>query len=886
MHTKSKIWRLSALAAAMVTAYQAPALAQEEDKKDDQKDVEVIQIRGFAASQQENLNVKRFSSQVVDAITAEDIGKFPDKNVGDALQRIPGVAVERRFGEADGVSIRGLDPSLSMTYLNNQAIATAQWFEGYRPTRGFRSDMLASELVAGLEVYKSPQADLNAGSIGGTVNIKTRRPLDLDPNIFRGSIEYQYSENAERWDPALSGLYSWKSEDETWGVLATVSHQERFTTYDGMENYYGAGISNKLVDDTSGATNATWGAGHAVFQQQRERSAFNLTAQYRPTDALDITANYLHFSLAANNVNSNYLVVPGRAGTIRNVTDTQEFGAGTGALKHDIYLSDITGDPGNDYWFGPDTFFRNTEPTAETFDVEIDYQHDNFDAHFQLGQTEASGDIKVFGFFGKINTSNMDQAGLTGDEQLTLDLTGNKLGVTFDGFDPTDPNSYPLEFREDNAHITDSNKQRYAQADFEIPVDMGPVIAIKTGLKYHTLTQERHLYNFTSNIPDSILENTPTIGDLSFVDTECGLFEGQRKDTTLTCLPLFDLNGVKDFSLEYAGFTKQRESLNDFYEITEDRIAAYAMAKFDGENYRGNFGLRYVDYQLDSIANQYNAGDDVWIENVKTENDYTEVLPSLNLAYNINEDLIVRFAAAKVIALPNYEDLKNTFSFNDTTFTGSAGNPFLNPWSAKQFDLGIEWYFDEASLASITYFRKDIDDFLFGFSAEESVPGYEQKFIINRTRNGGSAELDGIEAQFQTELGYGFGMVANYTWTDASVTNEEGVSGLNLPGNSEKMWNVTGYWENETYSARIMANHRGGFFNGFRIGTASLTEDFTSVDVALSAEVNEYLTLNLQGLNLTGELYRTQNSQENWGGIFQLINDGGTRWFVNASVKF
>ncbi|GMG85980.1 TonB-dependent receptor [Biformimicrobium ophioploci] len=880
-----------ALALAGVTA--PLAMAQEEQQKDKKVDViEEVEVVGFKASLEKAIDAKRYATMVMDSITAEDIGKFPDKNIGDALMRIPGVGIERRFGEADGVSIRGLDPALSLTYLNGQAISTAQWFEGYRPTRGFRSDMLAAELVSSLEVYKSPRADLPDGSVGGVVNIKTAKPLDLDANTMRASFESQYSENAERWDPAYSGLYSWKSDDEKIGFLVTASHQERFTTYDAMENYYGTGVGSKNVDPDGGYTNATWGAGHAIFQQQRERTAYNFTAQYRPTERLDITANYLNFDLSADNVNSNYLVIPGRTNDISNVTASQQFPAGNGILRHDSILANVSGDGGDDYWFGPDSFFRNTNPEAQAFDLDATYTHDLFEAHVQVGHTEAEGDIIVIGYSGRIDSTNIGATSLTGDEVLTLDLTGNKLGVEFDGFDPSNPASYPLSIRPNNPHIMDSDEETYAQFDLTVPLDnAGYITSVKTGLKYQDHTNERHLYSFDALIPASLASGA-TYADLP-VDTGCGQYEETAKANTLTCLPTLDLDGIRSLSGDLTpGNTMQRESLSDFYKIEEEKLALYAMAEFEYDKFSGNFGIRYVDYDLTSIANQVANGEDVL--NVPTTNDYNEILPSLNVVYAINDDLLIRGAAARVMALPNYQDLRNTFSYNSTTLTGSAGNPYLDPWIATQLDLGVEWYFADGALASATYFRKDIDSFLFSFSEIENLRIIEENsgneidadIEVSRTRNGGEAKLQGLELQLQTELAYGFGVSANYTFTDAEVIDNMGESGLNLPGNSEDMWNVTGYWENDRYSARLMANHRGEFFNGIRIGTASETEAFTSLDVAFSAEVTENITVSLQGVNLTGELYRTKNSQDNWDGLFQLINDGGTRWFANASVKF
>ncbi|WP_226667689.1 TonB-dependent receptor [Microbulbifer aggregans] len=864
-------------------------MAQDVSQKSEAETLEEVQVVGFKASLEKSVYVKRNATVVMDSVNAEDIGKFPDKNIGDALMRLPGVGIERRFGEADGVSIRGLDPALSLTYLNGQSISTAQWFEGYRPTRGFRSDMLASELVSSLEVYKSPRADLPDGSVGGIVNIKTRRPLDLAANTFQSSMEYQYTENAERWDPAFSGLYSWKSEDEKFGFLVSASHQERFTTYDAMENYYGTSVEGKDTDGSGNFTQATWGAGHAIFQQERERTAYNITAQYQPSEQLDITANYLNFALSADNVNANYLVIPGRTADIRNVSVVGDFPAGQGALVHDSYLADVNGEPGNDYWFGPDTFFRNTNPEAQAFDIDINYSHELFDAHMQVGYTEAAGDIIVVGYSGMINTQTMAATDLTGEEKLTLDLTGNKLGVEFEGFDPSLPENYPLAIREVNPHMEDSDEETYAQFDITVPMqNAGFITALKTGVKYQDHTNDRHVYFFDAEIPANLMAGVATYADLP-VNSGCGQFDETAKSNTLTCLPTLSLSGIRDLTGELTpANTRQTESLSDFYEINEQKLAVYGMAEFEYEKFSGNFGLRYVDYDLESIAHQDDA------LNVPTNNDYSEVLPSLNVVYEIQEDLLLRGAAARVMSLPNYQDLRNTFSYNSLTLTGSAGNPYLDPWLANQLDLGIEWYFADGALASATYFRKDIDSFLFSITEEEVheivLEGTDtvvtRPLLVSRNRNGGEAKLQGLELQLQTELGYGFGMSANYTFTDAEVIDNNGVDGLNLPGNSDKMWNVTTYWENDRYSARLMANQRGEFFSGLRLGSATETEAFTSVDVAFSAEVTDNVTLSLQGINLTGELYRTKNTEDSWNGLFRQINDNGTRWFANVAVKF
>lgn len=220
-------------------AFTAPVFAQQAQadgaKKDQQ--VEVIQVRGIRASQEANLNAKRFSDTIVDVVTAEDIGKFPDKNVAESLQRVPGVTIQRQFGEGAGVSIRGSGQDLTLTTLNGQNVASTGWFVLEPARRSFNYELLPSELVGNLEVYKASQADLSEGGIGGTVVVHTRKPLDLDANTAYASIESTYQSDSDTNDPQLSGMYSWKNDAETFGALVSAVVQERSLQRQGNEAF-------------------------------------------------------------------------------------------------------------------------------------------------------------------------------------------------------------------------------------------------------------------------------------------------------------------------------------------------------------------------------------------------------------------------------------------------------------------------------------------------------------------------------------------------------------------------------------------------------------------------------------------------------------------------
>jgi len=196
-----------------------------------------VTVTGYRASLEKSLDIKRNADSIVDAITAEDVGKFPDNNVAESLSHLPGVTVDRTFGEGERVSILGTDPALNRLLLNGQTLASTNWAgDPDNPdSRSFDYTMLSPQIIGTAEVYKTPQARIDEGSIGGTVIVNTRRPLDLKANTLTGTVSYGYNSNAERGKPNASVLYSWKNANDTFGILGTLMHDDRIVDRYGTE---------------------------------------------------------------------------------------------------------------------------------------------------------------------------------------------------------------------------------------------------------------------------------------------------------------------------------------------------------------------------------------------------------------------------------------------------------------------------------------------------------------------------------------------------------------------------------------------------------------------------------------------------------------------------
>lgn len=257
------------------------AAVQDDTAQSGSADEDII-VTGIRGSVRQSIDAKRQSDVVADYLSAEDIGQFPDRNVAEALQRVPGIVINREFGEGERVSVRGTDKNLTKTLLNGHNIATADWFilDQQNATRVFNYLTLPSEIVGELEVYKSPQADLEEGGVGATINVHTRNPLDLDPLTVSASAQAVYSERSDKLDPQVSGLLSWKNDDESFGVLVGGVYQKRRIRRDGVEvlGYFtpaGQSTGTAVVPSLIGS---------ALFQQERERYGGNIGVQFRPSD--------------------------------------------------------------------------------------------------------------------------------------------------------------------------------------------------------------------------------------------------------------------------------------------------------------------------------------------------------------------------------------------------------------------------------------------------------------------------------------------------------------------------------------------------------------------------------------------------------------------------
>lgn len=800
------------LAAAMLAS---PVHAQGEEAE-----LEEVFVYGIRDALGRAMDTKRSSAASVDAISAEDIGKFPDKNVAESLQRIPGVTIQRQFGEGAAVSIRGAGADLTLTTLNGQNVASTGWFVLEPAKRSFNYELLPSELVGGLEVYKSSQADLLEGGVGGTVVVKTRRPLDLESGTAYASIEASYGDDSGETDPLASALYSFKNESETFGMLVSGVYQKRSMERKGSEAFW------------------EWGAGPVSFNQERERSAISAAFQFAPTENMDFTLNVVDMQMEANNTNYALWLTQGDV-TWSGNTPAATLGntAIAGVLNTGFYQARP----------------REASMNSDVIDLDFNYRGEGYRVHAQVGRTESTGGTDFEAVFDDgVNTP------IVGG---TYDFRGGELawslpnGIAGQSTANYNPGSLVIGTGASFNSTPKTDEESYFQADVEFDVELGAINSIKVGARSgdHETTS-RQFFLGVRDGASTRLDISGLTGSINAGGNDLGI-----------------LNVPSDLLFNFARSIHdgtRTEDLGSSRNINETNNAIYAMATFEGDKLRGNFGVRYVETDAESIY--YIDG-----QRLTESGDYSELLPSVNFAYDMNDEVVLRASAARVIARPQYADMyynPDVRGANDDLGRNQfyiLGSPDLDPYTSDQVDLGVEWYFADDSLLSFTLFHKDVKNFV-TFSDRTNVPtaslpspGFggvlrdnELLWTVQTKSGNTSASIKGFEFQYQQAWDNGFGFIANYTYTDAEADTAETFTdgNLALSDSSKNSFNISGYYENDKISARLSYNSRseymlreaGSYGNRLHDGYASL--DFSS-----SYHLTENIDIKFDVVNITGE---------------------------------
>jgi len=872
--------RKSLLSAAIFSCLVFGAQAQETAAP---TDLDTVSVVGIRASLEKSLDTKRNNVTISEAITAEDIGKFPSTNVAEALSQLPGISLDRRFGQGERVSIDGTDPSLNLSFLDGHPVAQAIWLYGEQPNRGFDYTLLSPLILGRMEVIKSSEARLTEGSLGGTILMHTRQPLDMRANEVAASVGYSYSDQASEGKPNASAIYSWKNDEETFGINVAAQHYEERVDRQGMEVFGYAKASTFTnapgVDpnaDVPNSVNAAW------FQQDRKRDSAVVNLQFKPTDELEFNLSGLYIKENFDNYNqSMYSFLtwnPGTVGAVNQLGDVRN-----GVVNSGHSNASTTANSGTVIY---DNNVRRSEVTTKGLDLRGAWKGESWGISGQAGQSKSENKDLAQYFI---------EPFYNGGFSWNLDK-----GITFDNPDaarnPANWGSAGGWFGNNGIFSTES-KDTYAQLDFNVQFD-----SIFNQLQFG-VRHGKHEESFDLNVYGGVRPGTlADVGTIGLTNIQ-GFSDGQGRHVQAGRDNV--LNWVTGSPLDFA--TPDPASyLNNTWALEQTNNAAYAQLNFSNGPVRGNVGLRYVDSKTDGSGFVYGGTptltdlDSKWQTQTKKE-DF--VLPSVNLVYDTANDWVFRFGASKVIAWAPYNQMVNNTFLNDTTLNGSGGNADLSPYESWNYNLSAEYYFAPQSVVAWSLFYKKIDNYIDSSAVVErqynsirdtspatwanvvgtngcTADGYCD-YSIQRPRNAGSGHVKGFNLSFQQPFGEsGFGLTANYTYA-----NGENNSGDPLPYQSRNSVAFSPYYEKGPINARLTYNWRDSYLaGGYVAGSAPASvDDYAELGASFGYTFNENWSLTLDAQNLLDEEY------------FQYLGDkdhlasrykSGRRYMATVHFKF
>jgi iron complex outermembrane receptor protein len=876
---------------AMLPAYAqqaAPAAPAAAASAAAQQQLEAVTVTGIRASREKSLEQKRNADSLVEVVTAEDIGKMPDKNVADAIQRVPGVNIassaggEGGFSENDRVSIRGTSPSLTQTLINGHAVSTGDWFVlnlfGTTVGRSASYSLLPSELVGKVTVHKSQTADLPEGGVAGAVNIETRHPLDFKKGLSGEiSLGAMHSSLADKTDPQLSGLLGFRNDAKTFGVLIQLFDQKQHLRRDGSEvlGYYAidgsvfAPGATTVVNGAAKPTASLSGVlapsliGASLFEQTRHRKGGALEVQFKPADNVTLGASFFQSDVDDTNMNTNFMASPkwllqaGIAPTSATLSADGKtlLGAAfpeTGAANSIINDSGIR--PG-------------AKQSSNYFNLDGKWLvNDALTVTGQVGKTRGVGESQEF-------ASEVGNVGGAGNTPLALTYMMNGVGrapnVGFTSSTGADFRSYANQYWNWNfgALVKVPDDEKYGSLDFDWAVDKGVLESIKFGAR--VTDHSRDNGNWLSSGPNWANPNVGTTLPVwnggtypsNFGSAFGAPFTGQfRLDPAAlaqwaTISTVANPNPNATFNYDPV---QRHEWANDF-DVREKTYAGYVMGNFAGTNWRANAGVRIVQTKghYSTLRSPNSTDPASSIDNTSlfgpfvkefTDRSYVDVLPSANLKYSLAKDFALRFAVAKTMARPDYTALSSTTSLNDQLNTGSSGNPNLDPVRSTNFDVAAEWYFAPRSLLSFGVFHQHFTSFV-DYQVAPSVHFSDlhqrmETYNITQPINVG-AKNTGFEVGYQQPIFGNFGINANYTYADGKVDG-----GGEMSGNSRNTYNAEAFYEGDKLSARLAYSYRSSFYGSYDRGVKMHMDGVGTLAASINYRINDTFSVSLEGLNL------------------------------------
>lgn len=1012
MMTKHKFRRR--LIASAVASCTLAGMASFANAQQDETLLEEVIVTGIRASIERSMDIKRETSGVVDAISAEDIGKFPDTNLAESLQRITGVSINRENGEGSKVTVRGLGPDFNLVTLNGRQMPGATIGATYASgSRSFDFSNLASESVQAVEVYKTSRASAPSGGMGATINIVTPRPLEAGPKASIG-VKGVWDDSSESSEltPEISGIYSDTFADGKFGVAVTASYQDRkggsasATTGAGWSHVRGSVDQNW---DGEEGVDFAWGGldmngnirnqpadadvygipqqvGYTFGEFERERTNGQLTLQFAPTDDLTATLDYTYSSQKVEQKYHDLGAWFGWGAQSAIFTDNE-----SPAVQTPLLYSEA-GD-GGDLTMGSGVEKTKAENKSIGFNIEwqpIDQLSLSLDAH----SSEATLDPdSPYGNSVGVSVTSFSR------DRTTINTRGEVPGLILDlsnsegGYDILleDLQASGSWFRE--SHSKHSVDQVQIDGNWEFNdqwnIDFGYAWTegeFNSGYSDNSRQDGWGGLGEPGELPAEFFSKKTILdrfsGSLGQTSQEEMGFLGGTNTEVINQRFETDFYGLRDYYAANFDNGEGRANCADgstyycsaepdtFQQIIETTNSAYVQVNYNtelaGMGFSANAGLRYLETDVEAPYTGFDYQPIRWVagnefsmnivegsaHTISDTGSYDMTLPSLDLRLDVTDDITVRTSYGKSIARPDWLSLRGIQYGNVRVqgAEGSAGNPSLKPYESDNFDLSVEWYYGDASYASLGYFRKKVSQFIsstkddrdgpantalpsrgkraqaafdagigktdseairdfiyenfpdpqtayknesgniviVGIPGEDPDVGVEVSTSFNSDRE---VTIDGLEANIQhTFWDTGFGVIANYTVVDENVGYDVldiGAVQTPVTGLSDSA-NLIGFYEKDGFQARIAYNWRDSFLAATAWGTDGSSgplyvDSYSQVDVNVSYELTDNLSVFLEGINIT------EQSGRNYGASERAVAgwyEGYARYNIGARYTF
>ncbi|HCG95882.1 MAG TPA: TonB-dependent receptor [Halieaceae bacterium] len=897
-------------------AVALPAAAQEEAEV-----MEEVIVTGYRKSLMDSIENKRESGSIIESISAEDIGKLPDSSIAESLARLPGLAAQRLDGRASRISIRGFGENESATTFNGREQVSIS------DNRGVEFDLYPSEIMAGVDVYKTPDANLEAEGIAGVIDMRTIKPLDTNSRM---SVRAEYERNdlgqlnPDADEAGLNATFSYIDQfaDGTLGV----AFAHAMLDSPNQENRWNAwGYLQGFTDSNGAQGDLLGGAKPFVRSSTLERDSTMLVVQYEPNERVSMTADALYVDFSDQKI-------------LRGV----EIPFGWGQMGQTITIDDVSSDGivsqatsvGHKVLVRNDYEERNAELSQFGFNVEVNAS-DNTNVVFDVSRSEVERDIYSMESYAGTGRGTSRGAGDT----ITYNL-GGEAGATFStGLDYTDRNLIQLggQFNWGGTELNDALAAQYGD-DFigfegqgqdgfinvpeiddeltsikisaETMIDSDVISSIEYGVSVRERDKTKLSAGFYMTLGD--FPNTGMISDQYHLGSVELAFLGIPGIVAYDSRAMVN-GGVFDLIPETSSHATRS------WTVSEDLTAGFVMANIDstfaGKPISGNVGFRYVHTEQSSLGNAITA-DGIVKQTVK--HSYDNILPSLNLRYELTDKQVIRFGLAKTMSRPRMDEMNASFSINlnntqdqyGNYWSASGGNTNLEPKEAVGLDLTYENYFADDGYFALALYQKNIESWIHGGSdvidisnflaaVNETAPDGSTTATIGGQSNGGDGKIRGYEVSLSLPLNQvadaldGFGVFLSHTQVWSNL-NTPGGGNYVLPGLSEEIQQATVYYENAGFEARVSMRKREDFkgdlyglgfsvqqydISGESIWDAQLGYNFENSGI----EQLQGLRVYFQGINLTDEPFV---SGQGWQQFVRDYQEYGVNYRLGFNYNF